>query len=137
MTLERFCSLIEAWGGEIGRWPEHERIAAWQFAETTEGTEALARARTFDRLLSASAPHIRAERAAIASFAVIQRIAAENGRQSHRSFSLKWLFPGASLACSVAVGVSLALSVPFERHPHEQQMFLSLILDYPSLPMAR
>jgi hypothetical protein len=134
MTWERFCGLVETWGGEIELWPGHERIAARQFAETAEAAELLTRARAFDRLL-AIAPQVSVERAAIASFAVTQRIAAENGRKSHRFPPLKWFFPAASLACSVAVGVSLALAVPYERS-HEQQVLLSVILDSTSLPMV-
>jgi hypothetical protein len=127
MNWERFCGLAETWGGQIELWPEHERAGAQQFAETTEGMEVLLRARVFDRWL-AIAPSIGLERAGIASFAVIQRIAAENGRKSRRFQRLEWLIPRTSLAFSLAVGMSLAFAVPYERHAAEQQMLLSLVL---------
>jgi hypothetical protein len=135
MNWERFCRLAETWGGEIELWPEQERIGAQRFAKTAEGTEVLMRARMFDRLL-AVAPSVGTERAGIASFNVIQRIAAQNGRKSHWFSRLEWLVPGTSLACSVVVGVSLAFAAPYERPTQEQLVLRSMILDSVPLPIV-
>ncbi|HEY6254687.1 MAG TPA: hypothetical protein VIY51_02735 [Xanthobacteraceae bacterium] len=138
MIWERFCGLAEAWGGDIDRWPEQERAGARQFAETPEGRAVIRRARDLDRLL-AFAPSPHPDRAAIASFAVIQRIAAQNDRRSW-TFQpvLAWnrLVLAGSLACSFAIGASLALAVPYGRPP-PQQALLGMILDNATLPMLR
>ena len=138
MNWERFCNLAETWGGDVNRWPEQERAGVRQFAETVEGREVLGRARDFDQLL-AFEPSLNPDRAAIASFAVIQRIAAQNERWFWTFQSLlgrKRLVPAASLACSFAIGVSLALAAPYER-PRPQQALLSMVLDGATLPMIR
>jgi hypothetical protein len=138
MNWERFCNLAKAWGGDINRWPQQEQAGARQLAETVEGREVIGRARDFDRLL-AFEPSLDPDRAAIAAFAVIQRIAAQNERRSWTFQSLlgwKWLVPAAGLSCSFAIGVSLALALPYER-PRPQQALLSMILDSAALPIMR
>lgn len=54
MTAARFKLLLEAYGAEIGRWPEAERLAAHAYAETApEAAALLAEARHVDALLAA------------------------------------------------------------------------------------
>lgn len=53
MTRERFESLIEAYGGDLARWPHSERLAAYAFAQSTpEAAALLADGKALDRLLS-------------------------------------------------------------------------------------
>jgi hypothetical protein len=138
MNWQRFCSLAETWGGDIDRWPEQERTRARQFADTVAGQAVLDRARAFDRLL-AYEPTLNPNRAASASFAVVQRIAVQNKRRIWTFRPLlrsTQLVPAASLACSLAIGISLAFVVPFVR-PQPEQALLSMVLDHTTLPMIR
>jgi hypothetical protein len=138
MTWERFCSLAETWGGNIDRWPDQERTQARQLADTVKGREVLDRAQAFDRLL-AYKPALNPNRAASASFAVIQRIAAQKERRIWTFRPLlrsTWLAPAASLTCSFVIGISLAFMVPYERQQPEQAL-LSMVLDNTTLPMIR
>lgn len=54
MTPERFHTLVDAWGGDPRRWPEHERAEAlaWARAHRDEADAALARALELDAWLS-------------------------------------------------------------------------------------
>ena len=53
MTALRFKALLEAYGGEVGRWPAGERLAAHAYAETApEAAALLAEARMLDALLA-------------------------------------------------------------------------------------
>ena len=51
MNPERFAALADAYGAQIGRWPDAERAAAAVFAETAQGKEILGRAGELDALL--------------------------------------------------------------------------------------
>jgi hypothetical protein len=53
MNPERFAALADAFGAQIGRWPDAERAAAAVFAETAQGKEILSRADQLDALLDA------------------------------------------------------------------------------------
>jgi hypothetical protein len=44
VTLERLAQLLDAYGGEPARWPEHERAAALQLIEANPEAQALQRA---------------------------------------------------------------------------------------------
>jgi len=53
MTDARFKALLEAYGAEVGRWPEAERLAAHAYAEAApESATLLAEARAIDALLA-------------------------------------------------------------------------------------
>ncbi len=115
MTREDFMVLVEAWGSDIARWPQHRQDAARQFSVTDEGRAILADAHRFDRLLSIS-PDIDARRSANVAFAVTQRVAAVSRREARwRDWLPRWWVPASlacSLVCSALIGVSLAVVVP-------------------------
>jgi hypothetical protein len=53
MTSARFAQLVDAYGAELGRWPEAERMAAHDFARTNpEAAALLAEAGAIDALLA-------------------------------------------------------------------------------------
>lgn len=134
MTLEEFRDLAETWGGDIERWPEERRAAAQDLAETAEASLILARARELDVIL-ARRPAVSSDRAHRAAQAVTRRLAEVSVRQrpSWWDFgSARWLAPAAGLACSVLLGVSLALALPYDE-PADQGMVLGMIMDATSL----
>ncbi len=51
MNAERFEALTAAYGGDIGRWPQAERVAAREFAKGPAASRALALAADLDALL--------------------------------------------------------------------------------------
>lgn len=51
MSAERFAELAEAYGGDIGRWPQGERAAARDCARSAEAAGMLERAADLDALL--------------------------------------------------------------------------------------
>ncbi|MGV1756901.1 hypothetical protein [Rhizobium sp. P44RR-XXIV] len=51
MSAERFAELADAYGGDIGRWPQTERAAAREYAENSDAIGALSRAADLDALL--------------------------------------------------------------------------------------
>ncbi|TXI06389.1 MAG: hypothetical protein E6Q76_09800 [Rhizobium sp.] len=51
MNGERFEALVAAYGGDIGRWPQTERAAAREFAQSPTAAKALAGAADLDALL--------------------------------------------------------------------------------------
>jgi hypothetical protein len=55
MTSARFTQLVDAYGAELGRWPEGERMAAHDFTRTNpEASALLAEAGAIDALLAHS-----------------------------------------------------------------------------------
>lgn len=55
MTRERFAALVDAYGAEMARWPEEERLAAYAFSRANpEVTALLAEADAIDALLAAA-----------------------------------------------------------------------------------
>jgi len=66
LTLERFAALVEAYGGNVERFPAHERVAARALAQRSrEAQQMLAGARALDALLAsarAELPSMRLER---------------------------------------------------------------------------
>jgi hypothetical protein len=132
MTLEQFRDLAEIWGGDVERWPQAQQSAARAIAATAAGAEVLDEARRLDRLLAVS-PAVSEERAAAAAFAVVQHIATDGERRWWLQWRRGWLLPGASLACSAAVGVALAISVPYEGPQQGAALVLGLILDSGSM----
>lgn len=53
MSGERFAELADAYGGDIGRWPQPEREAAREYAKNSDPGGALERAADLDALLDA------------------------------------------------------------------------------------
>lgn len=51
MSAERFAELADAYGGDIGRWPQPERLAAREYARSIEAAGTLERAAELDALL--------------------------------------------------------------------------------------
>jgi hypothetical protein len=142
MDLSEFRRLAEAWGGDIGRWPEARRAPARRIAATAEGAAILSAAEQLDALLAAPLA-IAPDRTAHAAAQVMQRLAAPPQPPRVR---LWWLaavaaarprlrlqpqlgFAAASLALSVAVGASLATAFPWHQAAPADQTLLALILD--------
>lgn len=106
MTLERFQTLAEAYGGSIARWPVDEQDAAWAVLAATpdEATRVLAEARTLDGYLDAvglPSPSANLRRAILA--------AAPRAR-SPRPPVLRWL-AGASVGIGLAAATAAGLVV--------------------------
>ncbi len=116
MRLDQFRQLAETWGGNIERWPAATQEAARALAAGEEGARILDEQAGLDRLFSI-APAIDSERAEIARFAVLQRIASGGVESQVPWFrrALRWppLVPAASLACSLLVGLWLAEVAPY------------------------
>jgi hypothetical protein len=114
MTLDEFTMLAEAWGADIGRWPEHLRAAAADLAGRPEAAAVLAEADRVDRLIIAGKPDVSSDRIDRAIFGVVGTIAGKphrTGSQAMRSLR-RWLIPAASFATAAVLGVSLGLVRP-------------------------
>jgi hypothetical protein len=135
MTLDQFRQLAETWGGNIDRWPSSSRDAALALAAGDEGKRILADQVRLDRLL-AVAPDVNDERVRRASFAVLQKVAHSNLRVPRLRWSLRRLFPAASLACSVLVGLWLAGVLP-HRNNDEALSVVSMVFDSAAMPVWR
>ena len=56
MDAARFAALLDAYGADLSRWPEAERMIAHEYAKTNvEAVGMMAEARALDRLLAVSA----------------------------------------------------------------------------------
>lgn len=134
MTHEEFHRLAETWGGDIDRWPPGSHDAARRMAETREGSAIIANARALDALLAVR-PKVAPERAAGVAFAVVQRIAgsdqATSGMRRWGFDVPNWLLPAASMACSVLIGISMAMLLSPGSEP--DTIILSMILDSGSM----
>jgi hypothetical protein len=109
MNIERFRTMVEAYGANPARWPEADRVAALLFAEqSAEARAALQEAAAFDSLLD------MAETQA-ATQALEDRILAtfvERGAEGRASwFTLRWI-PAAAIACSLALGLAVGAALP-------------------------
>lgn len=137
MTIEELRALASRWGGNIERWPAEVREAAHALARTPEGRDVLAQERNLDALL-ARRPDVSAVRSQRATLAVLHRLADQEAKPTWRaslaSLLRDWLFPTASLACSTALGVALALGWgPPVRPAAPEVAAISLILDSTSM----
>jgi hypothetical protein len=83
ITAARFAALLEAYGADIARWPQEERLAAHAYAETApEAAQRLAEARTVDALLAAipePRPSTRLEAAILAQIHAVAPLPQKNG----------------------------------------------------------
>lgn len=135
MTLEEFRTLAETWGGDVERWPEARRTAGRVLAARPEAAAILAEARRLDERL-ARRPDVSPERAQRAAHAVALKLAAQSAETKgvwSLLFPRQWLMPAASLACSVIIGVSLGVALPYPRAERDQGMVLGVILDSTSI----
>ena len=136
MTLDEFRALADAWGGDVGRWPDHLRAAAATLAETSEAQKILAEAQRIDALIMAARPEPSAQRAAAAMLTVAVKIDAERSdasRAADRGIAsgLPWW---AAAAASIAVAAVVGGWLGFEKPPHtwrglDQQTVLTMILN--------
>jgi hypothetical protein len=132
MTLDEFKLLAEAWGADVGRWPEHTRAAAAGLARGPEAAAILAAAGEIDRLVIEGKPEVSAARIDQAIFGVVSATAAEPPRTaSRRILSLRrWLIPAASFASAAVVGVSLGVVRPLNMpQSSSDATALTMILD--------
>lgn len=109
MNIERFRTLVEAYGADPARWPDAERVAAQRFAEqSAEARDALHEAAAFDRLLDTAdtQPATRAlEDRILATFP--ERTVSERAPW----FTLRWI-PAAAVACSLVLGLAVGAALP-------------------------
>jgi anti-sigma factor RsiW len=109
MTPARFAALAEAYGAQIRRWPEDERITAEWFAETDLGKDILRQAAELDALLdryivAAPSPALRAR--------VLQSATARAAKQRSLRWGLSLAGVGfAGLLAGLIVTSFIALSV--------------------------
>lgn len=136
MTIEELRAMAARWGGDIARWPAHVQDAARAVAETAEGARVLEAERRLDAQL-ARRPDVSAARAQRASLAVLHRLAEAEAKPSWQASLVElartWLLPTASVACSMALGVALALGGPSLLTPQPDLAPIGLILDSTSL----
>lgn len=136
MTIEELQSMASRWGGDIARWPADVQEAARLLAATAEGARVLEAERRLDALL-ARRPEVGAARAQRASLAVLHRLAEADAKPSWRAslaeIARDWLLPTASVACSTALGVALALVGPSLPMSQPDVAPIGLILDSTSL----
>ena len=134
MTLEDFRRLAEAWGGDMDRWPAEAREEARKIAATDDGRAILEQESQLDVFASAP-PRILPQRVQSATRAVITQLAIETERRRVRGWQwqLSWLVPSASLACSVMLGVALAMSSPYGDSEMGQNVILSSLFDSGSM----
>jgi hypothetical protein len=132
MTLDEFKMLAQAWGADIGRWPEHLRAAATGLAGGQQAAAILAEAAEIDRLVAEGKPDVSGARIDRAIFGVVSAIAAKPRRTAtRRIFRLRrWLIPAASFASAAVVGVSLGLVRPLHMPQRSSEVAaLTMILD--------
>jgi hypothetical protein len=137
MKIEELRDMAARWGGNIERWPADVQDAARAIARTPEGRGVLAQERRLDELL-ARRPAVPAVRVQRATRAVLHRLADQETQPpwqaSFERLLRGWLVPTASLACSTALGVALALSGPTIARPTASEVAaISLILDSTSM----
>lgn len=135
MTRDEFRLLAETWGGNVERWPEAVRTAARALARTPDGAAVLTAERRLDAVF-AQAPVVTQRRAGDVAFAVMQRLAADRSPEAPSqplSTVLRWLVPAAALACSVLLGVALALQLPFARGPEPAAAIVAMATDSASM----
>lgn len=138
MTLNEFQALADAWGGDVGRWPEHLREAALTLAKTSEAQEILAGAQRIDALIMTARPQSSEDRAGAAMFAVAVKVGAEArdaGRADKRSglFGLPWW---AAAAAGIVLGAWLGFEKPLDawRGPHHQTVLTMIFNEGPGDP---
>lgn len=132
MRLEEFRRLAETWGADIDRWPADARGEARKIAATGEGGTILELERKLDMVVGAPA-QVSRERAERAAHAVILQLAVEMERKRPTEWLSRipaWLVPSASLACSVMLGVALAMSSP---NGDAENVILSSLFDSGSM----
>jgi ferric-dicitrate binding protein FerR (iron transport regulator) len=105
MEIERYQRLAEAYGGDVGRWPEAERQAAleWRARDPDAASAVLAAAAALDAALDAWRPP-----AATADLRERVLATAPRPRPVRRGFGF-WL-SGAGLAAAGAAGVIFGMA---------------------------
>jgi hypothetical protein len=110
MNANRFASLAEAYGGDIRRWPEAERAAAWAFAkvEPAAAEPVLDAARRIDLALNAGpgfhpSPALRE--------LVLASAPRAQPRMAWGGWAPRWLAPaGFAAACVAGAWLGVAAS---------------------------
>lgn len=125
MTLERFQSLAEAFGGSIARWPAAEQDAAYALLATDPdaGGDVLAAARDLDEHLDAAG---RFSPSQALRHSIIE--AAPRARAPRPAFQ-RWLTGagvGVGLAAATAAGLVIGVGVSLA-HAGEDALLLAAI----------
>lgn len=115
MNLERFTTLIEAYGSDPRRWPDAERQAAQSLlAASAEAQQLMRQAASFDALLSV--PPVEIEPGAALKARVLAQVAPRpvltTTWRSQIAEALALLFPrGGAMPQFAALGLALAIGV--------------------------
>lgn len=110
MSAERFAELADAYGGDIGRWPQAERLAARDYARRAEVGEILERAGDLDALLDTyvlNARHEGLEGSIVSKLAQRSRI-----RNWFRFGSAGVGLVGIGIAGALAGSIAIAVLAP-------------------------
>lgn len=119
MDEKRFQALLAAYGADAARWPQPERAAAIQFAQThTDAAAWIARARQLDNALGELADYSSSEN-------LRERILLHAQRQ-HQIKPHYWPFksvwrPAVGLAASLLLGVLFGVAQPAALQGQEQE----------------
>lgn len=120
MDMKRFAEIVDAYGGDLARWPESEREAARAFMQDSAEARRMA---TEGRALDAMLGH--AENAAVPAD-LEGRILASRRPPASFAEKLRALWPGSTwrpafaLAMSVVLGLGVGLTVPVFSLPDDE-----------------
>lgn len=133
MTIDRFRSLAEAYGGSVARWPagEREAAAALMAAEPHAARTILEKADALDSVLDSWRP-------VAASHDVLERIVASAPvRQVRRRFSwLRGAGAGVGLAAACAAGLAVGVAFTASATSESMDTITASISDYEALSAA-
>jgi hypothetical protein len=115
MNIEKFESLLEAYGADMRRWPAESREQAKAFAAASPHAVRLLEAEAaFDRMLDAAqtAPATRdLEDRILAAFSGRRPSSAHGWTRALSWMPLRWT-QAAALACSLALGLAVGAALP-------------------------
>jgi hypothetical protein len=121
LSLDRFRTLADAYGGVIARWPEQYRAAAMRVASTPEGSDILAQASSLDNMLDGWRPPAAA--AALADHILLGAPVPTPAFALRARLWWSGIGMAAALAGAAAGAVAVAVLAPIEASPDSATAF--------------